>query len=48
MSSIPVNNSTAVFNKIMNLGDATLDKDALNRITADNRYYRNITKLNEI
>ena len=34
--------------KITNLANATLDTDALNRQTADGRYYANTTVLNAI
>ena len=35
-------------NLITNLGNATADTDALNRVTADGRYYLNSVKLNAI
>lgn len=34
--------------KITNLGAATSDSDALNRLTADGRYYANSTTLDNI
>ena len=34
--------------KIINVSDATLSTDALNRQTADSRYYANTTTLNNI
>jgi len=34
--------------KITNVGNATTDTDALNRITADGRYYTTTTTLNNI
>ena len=34
--------------KITSLADATVNTDALNRQTGDNRYYMNSTKLNDI
>jgi len=34
--------------KITSLGNATTGTDALNRDTADNRYYANTTTLNSI
>ncbi len=35
-------------NKIINVSDATLSTDALNRQTGDARYYANTTTLNNI
>ena len=35
-------------NKITSLANATLDGDALNRITADGRFYANTVPLNSI
>ena len=35
-------------NKVMNLANATVDTDGLNRITADGRYYLNTMSLNDI
>jgi len=34
--------------KITDLANATADSDALNRITADNRFYQNTTTLDSI
>lgn len=49
MNDLTATNNVSISGfKIIDLGDATLATDALNRQTGDGRYYANTTTLNNI